>query len=205
MIDKALILIQSALDKYIKQANGISTTDPSEPAEVVLANIAKIEETAANDADFDPETVIMSLVNLEEEQTLKNVAHYQSSGSQPQYKNPPVNINLYILFSANHTKYLKAIGRLSDVITFFQGQTVFSLQTTPPKLKEGDLQEFEGIRLNIELYTLTFEQINYLWGSLGGKQVPFVMYRARFVSLQDDRPPIEGPGVTVIDTTLGGN
>ena len=40
------------------------------------------------------------------------------------------------------------------------------------------------IRLVPELYTLTFEQINHLWGSLGGKQSPFVMYKIRLVRIQ---------------------
>ncbi len=51
------------------------------------------------------------------------------------------------------------------------------------------------LKLNIELYTLTFEQINHLWGSLGGKQVPFAMYKVRLVRIQEntrqDAPLIE--------------
>jgi hypothetical protein len=34
---------------------------------------------------------------------------------------------------------------------------------------------------------MTFEQINHLWGSLGGKQVPFAMYKARLVAVSDHR------------------
>jgi hypothetical protein len=136
-------------------------------------------------------------VNIEEEQTLKNAPHYQVVNSKIQYKNPPVNLNLYILFCANHTEYDIALERLSEVITFFQGQTKFSLQTTPPPLSGAEPSTFAGIRILIELYTLTFEQINYLWGSLGGKQVPFVMYRARLVSLQDDRQI--GGGEQILD------
>jgi len=51
------------------------------------------------------------------------------------------------------------------------------------------------MRIIMELYTLTFEQINHLWGSLGGKQVPFVMYKARLVKIQhqitEEAPLIE--------------
>lgn len=198
MINHALIMIQYALDKYIKEVNGIN---PMDPLEVHIANIARADDATANNLD----EIVMSLVNIEEEQTLKNTRHYQVVNQVTEYINPPVNLNLYILFSTNHDDYPFALGRLSDVITFFQNQTVFSLQTTPPPPAAGPLSDFEGIRVNLELYTLTFEQINYLWGSLGGKQVPFVMYRARLVSLQDDRPQGAGPTITDVDGDLGGS
>jgi len=47
------------------------------------------------------------------------------------------------------------------------------------------LPDLMDMRINIELYTLTFEQINYLWGSLGGRQAPFAMYKARLVMIRD--------------------
>lgn len=194
-----MLLIKHALDKYIKEVNNLQPTDPTE---VELENIAKIEDGSASSGTStgtDSTKVIMTLVNIEEEQTLKNAPHYQVINQKIKYQNPPVNLNLYILFSANHTTYQTALERLSEVITFFQGTSSFSLQTTPPVLQEGELSDFAGIRVLIELYTLTFEQINYLWGSLGGKQVPFVMYRARLVSLQDNRQLAEGKAVMDIE------
>jgi hypothetical protein len=51
------------------------------------------------------------------------------------------------------------------------------------------------IKLIVELYTLNFEQQNHLWGFLGAKYMPSVMYKARLLSIQeahaaDDQPPI---------------
>ena len=54
----------------------------------------------------------------------------------------------------------------------------------------------------MELHSLTFEQINHLWGSLGGKQVPFVMYRARMLSLTADE--VLGRGDPITDINLQG-
>jgi hypothetical protein len=54
----------------------------------------------------------------------------------------------------------------------------------------------------MELYTLTFEQINHLWGSLGGKQMPFVMYKLRLIALTDRTIVREVPLIEEIDTTL---
>ena len=42
------------------------------------------------------------------------------------------------------------------------------------------------MKLILDIHTLNFEQINDLWGSLGGKQVPFVVYRTRLLELRRD-------------------
>jgi len=41
------------------------------------------------------------------------------------------------------------------------------------------------MKITMELYTLTFEQINHLWGSLGGRQAPFAMYKARLIMVRE--------------------
>ena len=43
-----------------------------------------------------------------------------------------------------------------------------------------------NLELHMEIHTLNFEQINDLWGSLGGKQVPFVMYKLRVLEVERD-------------------
>jgi len=54
----------------------------------------------------------------------------------------------------------------------------------------------------MELYTLTFEQLNHLWGSLGGRQVPFAMYKLRLVGLTDRKIIRTTPLIQEIDTNL---
>jgi hypothetical protein len=49
------------------------------------------------------------------------------------------------------------------------------------------------MNIKAELYTLSFEQINYLWASLGGKQMPFVMYKLRLVAITDRKLVREVP------------
>jgi hypothetical protein len=64
--------------------------------------------------------------------------------------------------------------------------------------ENADLAE---LRFTMELYTLTFEQINHLWGSLGGRQVPFVMYKLRLVGITDKAIVREVPLITEIQST----
>jgi hypothetical protein len=46
----------------------------------------------------------------------------------------------------------------------------------------------------MDLMTLTFEEVNHLWGFLGAKQSPFALYRGRLVTLAD-MPALAGGGL----------
>lgn len=189
MLFKGLSIIRDELQAYI-QLQG----DPT--ALVVLENIALLD--SGNDTDLIKDKIIISLVNIEEESSLKNVKNFRKNlNGGIDYIEPPVNLNLYLLFSVNfpggqlpNNNYTRALTRLSNIIQFFQGRKLFSIHNSPNSTliqnnANLDDPELTALKLTMELYTLTFEQINHLWGSLGGKQVPFVMYKARLVSIQD--------------------
>ncbi|MFN8303920.1 MAG: DUF4255 domain-containing protein [Saprospiraceae bacterium] len=198
MIKHALEFLRSELDIYIKSLPG-----HNDPKYVTLGNVALMD---SDNNDALRNTLLLTLVNVEEESTLKNikVMHKQANGAT-RFENPPVHLNLYILVSANFPdNYDNALIRLSQAIRFFQGKRLFNLQnavgnslkikaTDPDEPERLDIQEMEIV---LDLYTMTFEQINHLWGSLGGKQIPFAMYKARLVKLREphftgDAPPIE--------------
>jgi hypothetical protein len=190
MIKAALVLIREELRQYLV-AKG-DTTD------VILENIGLLE---TDDAANLQQRIVISLVNLEEEFSLKNAKNYLRTGSSvASYSNTPVFLNLYLLVTANYTggdspknNYLLALQNLSFVISFFQSRNHFTIGGSQvPQLMgffdEQDmlyLPDLMDMRITIELYTLTFEQLNYLWGSLGGRQAPFVMYKARLVMIRD--------------------
>lgn len=185
-------MIHDALQLLVNQLNGAlrgtGSTDP-----VFLGNIAQVESETKDEL----KRVVLSLVNVEEEVALKNGPHHRLRDGRVVYENRPVNLHLYLLFSANNSDYGTALKRLGAVITFFQGQNVFTVRNSPDLDKlSHTADELADFRITLELHSLSFEQINHLWGSLGGKQVPFILYRARLVSLsarefRDTGPPIE--------------
>jgi len=191
MISKALTLLIRELNAYI---DSVDQAGGAGPAVAELGNIALIENGGGNGNQLS-EKIILSLVNVEEEKRLKNSRNYISNGNQVEYINPPININLYLLFSANFDNYTTALKRLSQVIEFFQGKYVFTVSDSPNAGFATDPQ-MKDLKLILDIHTLNFEQINDLWGSLGGKQVPFVMYRTRLLLMRRDTvlstaPPIE--------------
>lgn len=197
MISKALTLILSQLNQYIEPAAGAD--------EAVLGNIALNE---APDQNALKNKVVLSLVNVEEESTMKNTINYQKIGAVVSYREPSVNVNLYLLFSAHYPQsYDTALKRLSDVIRFFQHRKKFSINNASPlpdALDPNNPDDME-LYLTAELYTMTFEQINHLWGSLGGKQMPFVMYKMRLVMIRDRKIFGQGGIIEEIQNDLVAN
>ena len=184
MIEPPLNIVKDKLDDYLKIKLGNNVRN------VFLGNIASFE-LGGTSIGFE-DKIIISLVNIEEESTLKNNTFLKRNAltGGVDYIDPPVHLNLYLLFSsvpaasANNNRddsYRGALQKLSWVVQFFQHQKRFNSIINLSPTEEVETQ------LIFELYTLTFEQINHLWGSLGGKQLPFVMYKARLIRIQENQ------------------
>jgi hypothetical protein len=176
MIDVAIALLEKELVNYL------STKDPT--ASVVVDNIGMLE--TAN-GDKLSNNIVITVVNVEEESTLKNqpAMRYNPPGDAI-YQNPPVFLNLYVLFTSNYwgANYIHALQRISFVVQFLQGKNSFSYGGSTDGAFSTDTDVL-SLRFTMELYTMTFEQLNHLWGSLGGRQIPFVMYKLRLVAITD--------------------
>lgn len=182
MIDKSLKLIKDELNTYLRK--------PGSPGVVELGNIAQLEGNP-NILQKIESKIVISLVNIEEEKRLKNGQTFQVNGTETTYLNPPINVNLYVLFSANFEDYEQGLSLLSDVIAFFQGKKYFHAKNSPGLP--------EDMKFHMEIHTLNFEQINDLWGSLGGKQVPFVMYKMRLLCIQRDLLRASAPVIEEVE------
>lgn len=191
----AIILLLRQLNLYILQTDGAGTGVPN-PA--IWGNIAQLDRSEiATELDNH---VVLSLVNLEEERTLKNGAAFVNNGlTEVAYKNLPIHLNLFLLFTANYRNYETALKRLSQVLAFFQGKQKFTMSNSPgSNLVPSPITEFS---LVMDLLSLSFEEVNHLWGSLGGKQSPFVVYRGRLVTISDQRVLERGGRVQEIGLT----
>ncbi|MEW7289071.1 DUF4255 domain-containing protein [Aquimarina sp. 2304DJ70-9] len=190
MIGLALKLIRDELSNYVFQNR--TPGDSITQDDIILHNISLMESDSQADLN---NKIVITLVNTEEESTLKNSSNVFRSANTIKYVEPPVFLNLYILISSTlgqdlQDAYEFALSRLSLVIQFFQAKKSFTVKNSPFTTISMDnnipQENKDELKLNVELYTLTFEQINHLWGSLGGKQVPFAMYKIRLVSIKEN-------------------
>lgn len=198
MIDTTIALLRDEFVQYLG-ANGYTQPETM----VSIENIAILDDDTTTNLN---NSIVFSVVNIEEESTLKNTpALKKDTNGRARYENPPVYLNLYLLIScvnktiSNNNEYLDSLTKLSHVLRFFQGKTAFTAYD-PSRLSVYD--DITDFKIKAELYTLTFEQINHLWGVLGGKQMPSVMYKLRLVSISGRKLVREVPLIEEVDSNL---
>lgn len=172
MLFKSLDFIREQLNIFLEASVEDSTI--SKPI-VKLENIGGLDDTGWASIDH----VLVTLVNVSEETTMKNTPHYVKENFTTVYRNPPVYLNLYVLFASCLKKYDHSLSMLSGVIRFFQGKNTFTHKNSITQVKD-----FENFKIIMDLYSPSFEQVNFLWSTLGGKQHPFVMYKMRLLELE---------------------
>lgn len=175
MIHPVLKFLAEQLNVFIDQVK--KNGDGVESPVVILQSIVRLDDEALKNTN----NILLSLVNFSEEPTMKNNPnHTVFNNDMVVYRNPPVNLNLFILVTACMTNYENALIYLSHAITFFQGKYSFTLKNSVTQV-DGLPDDFYII---LDLYTLSFEQLNYLWSTLGGKQHPFVCYKVRLLQIE---------------------
>jgi len=201
MISHAMTIVLNELNSHIATNYGPSSGN-SHPAE--LGNIA--EGVAGSSSGGVPKNILcFSVVHSMEEKALRNQPNYTTNPAQHTafYQNPPVFMNFTILVAATHSSYSDALLMISRVIRFFQYKNVFTPDNVSPtslthNAPNNPLDQLETFRLVLELYSPSLEEINHLWGTLGGKQYPFVLYRLKMIDLKFKTDPAEGPLITRI-------
>ncbi|NSL86347.1 DUF4255 domain-containing protein [Chitinophaga solisilvae] len=197
MIFQAMELIRQNLNAFIASVIVLPNPEP-----VVLGNIAFATPDNPATPPDESAQVYMTMVNVEEEATYRNLPAVRQNDIRPlAYVNPPMHLNLYLLFSANHKDYNMGLQLLGLILSFFQGNRIFSLSRTPVPATgifatPGEAEN--NIKITIDLMSLTFEQINYLWGSLGGKQQPFLLFKARQIEIDAARMTDSGGLITEV-------
>jgi len=203
MLSHALTIVINELEKHLTDA--YEAVAP----QVRLANIAEGVGNGAN-AGVPRDVLSFSMVNLREEKALKNGPHYARNDSALRvvYQNPPIFLNFHILVVATHGNYENALLMLSRAIRFFQFNNVFDQNSVAPdsltkNLIGKPLDHLEAFKLIFDLYSPTMEEVNHLWGTLGGKQYPFALYTLRLLELKFQAVQSEAGLITDVVTDFG--
>src|ERR1700744_913345 len=178
MIYEALTCLTSEMNDCLKLK--LSATEDK----IVLSGLVNPDGSMAVQGE---NKVLLTLVNLEKETAVKKPVLPNKAND--------VNLNLYVLFSAyfGSANYPEALRFLSFVVGYLQQKNVFPRVNTP-RLDKGIY------KLVAEMETLTSERLNNLWGTLGAKYIPSVLYKIRMLTydesaLREFRPEITGAGV----------
>jgi hypothetical protein len=183
MISHALTIVRNELERHLATFGG-------NPPHADLGNIGEIAASQSANGQ-SREKVLLSVVNIQEERTLKNVPAYvrDETTMRVRYENPPTFLNLAVLVAATHTAYADALLALSRAMLFFQYRNAFTNENVAPQsLADGaplnDLDRLDEFKLIFNLWSPTLEEVNDMWGMLGGKQFPFALYSMRMLELK---------------------
>jgi len=198
----ANVLIGSVLDLMQEELNGfLGKKEPRylEHPPVLVSDLVDQKGDWAfslgGENEVQQDRVIVTLINIEEETFGKaQLPYVKKNDHSIDLLNPEIKLNLYVLFSSFSNKseserYLNCLNIISYVVLFFQSKHVFDHQNTP-NLAQG----IEKVIM--ELVSLTFEQQNYMWSTLGAKFMPSVLYKLRLLVVREIEDAIAR---TVID------
>lgn len=153
MIKNILTHYASYLDEYLRS----KFPQPEGVAEVGFIG---------GNADEKPCKLIISLVNIEREVAGGISAGLSRGGSDYARTYPPLLLNLDLMLAAvyDERRYAESLSVLHESLLFIQSHPYFDL---------------DGQKYTIEVVTLSVQDINNIWTTLGGQYYPSVMCKLR--------------------------
>jgi hypothetical protein len=178
MIYQALNSVTRALNQHLVRKFSLRGQQAAVLG-AVLSQAGTIPEHSLN-------KIVVTLINLEHETAVPFTPSYLKQGPKTnpwqRQENQPYNFNLDVLITAvfEDGNYDEGLKFLSEAIFFFQRKNVFTDQNTQ-HLDRG-IQE-----LAFELVKLSYHQEHSLWGALGAKYMPSVLFKVRLLSFQNSQ------------------
>lgn len=169
MIGETLQLVADELNAYFKLK--FDTTQDK----VVLDSVVSPDGTIESD---NLDKVLVTLVNINQEKLTRNYGAYKShGGTQFSKAKPAVTLNIYFAVSCLFTEpnYTQALAFLSAVIQFFQNKYAFTKDNTP------QLDRSIG-KIIFEIENFNSQEVSHIWGVLGAKYVPSVIYKMSVIN-----------------------
>lgn len=165
MIDKTLSFLSNILNEHIK--NTFNLDD----------NIVVLGSMINQDGSLPPNIknkIVLSVINLERENTLESKAYDQKNKSNIVSK---LNLNMYLLISANYdsVKYLEALKMLSAIVKFVNfssSLTHHNHSNLPPDLS----------KMNLEILNVPLNEIGLIWNGIGAKYVPSMVCKVYMIA-----------------------
>lgn len=153
---------------------------------VVLSGLA---EPDGNPPLLIENKLVLTLLGLDNESVLKNQRSSSIGFGNAGRSYPGYHFNMMVLMAAASPNYQEALKLLSDGISFVQAKPLVDGRNTPGI--------HSGLnKLTIETVPLSVEHLSHIWGAIGSKLMPSILYKIRVVAVEgnpfDFVPTISG-------------
>jgi hypothetical protein len=171
MIEETLGFLANELNAHFKSRRQIKQD------KVIVGSLMNNE--GKPNSKVEDKVVIMLMNVLEEKTNQSNSTRYARDGSRPIGRiSPPIDLNLNVLFAANFKDYKESLKFLSGLIGYFQVNRVF-MRTQFPTLMPG------ADKLTMEIINFDADNLHNLWGMVGSRYLPSMMYRCKTLRIQE--------------------
>lgn len=157
MMKNILTYFAAILDEYLRR----TFPQPEGVAEIGFIG---------NNSGEKPCKLIISLINIERETAGGISADFRRNSSVYERGYPPLLLNLDLMLAAvyDEKRYAESLAVLDETLTFIQSHPTLKLQ---------------GQKYTIEIVTLSTQDINNIWTTLGGQYYPSVMCKLRRLTI----------------------
>jgi hypothetical protein len=187
MLDTVLTKIAERFNDFLLPQSGGGN---GELFRLTVGDISRhAQESDSSNANSIQNNIVLTLVNIEEETSLKNNYPIRQEDTALITQKPTLYLNLYLLFAANFDVYDEALKHLGYVLRFFQ---------TTNKVVFTDTFG-NTYNLLFTLHNIGFENMNNLWVVLGNRYMPSALYKVRLVFIQE-APPTKGDVITNVES-----
>jgi hypothetical protein len=156
-----------------------------------LVVVSNLTEPDGNLVAQVPNKLALFLVNIEKDTLPYRPSSLSHAGlGRAGLSQAPVHLNLMLMFAATFSgsNYPEALKFISHTIGFFQSRPVFDPQNTPELDPRID-------KLMLDIENLSISDLSNLWGVLGGKYMPSVLYRMRMIAIDSGQLSGQAPYV----------
>lgn len=170
MIDIVLSHIAAQLELALRPS-----FDVASERVVEVSNLVNLDGSVATNV---ANRMVVFLAGIEREALAYREAPASTNMGRIVNSGGPAHLNLLVMCAANYgsSNYAEALKLISATVAFFQARPVLDAANTP------DLHpQIQKLALAIE--NLDVAALSNLWGVLGGKYLPSVLYRVRMVTV----------------------
>lgn len=190
-------MINTAVGHIAHQANEFLRRRFGLAEDVVV--LSSVTEQDGSPAQHAQNKIVMFLVNVERDPTCQR-AHspqFDKPTRQP-FRNAPLMLNLYVMVAANFSgkNYSEALKVLSSIVQFFQVKPMFDHQNSPGL--DNDIRQ-----LFLDIENLSMSDQAMMWGSLGGRYLPSVLYKVRMVAVDGKAVQGQVAALSGVDSSVG--
>ena len=175
MIGSTLNFIANHLDTIVRQRMNLTPAEKK----VILSPFVDLNGSVAIQEE---NTLVLFPVNIQKDAIATSRPIPPQVGTGVISSPPPLHLNVYLVlgvyYKAAQLRY--GLDLLTTAISILQGQPLWDQQNTPGL--PGAVH-----KLIFEMESLDFHQQSHIWGHLGGKYLPSVVYKMRMIIINDGK------------------